>query len=185
LREICDDIVTEDNRAAEVIRRLGALYKRGEMKLAPLDPNDLVRETLELMRTELMTRHVVAVTDLMPSLPAIDGGRIQLQQVLLNLMLNAADAMGPNPEADRILTIRTDAVGGYVRFCVVDRGPGIAAENLKNIFDAFWSTKVGGMGIGLAICHSIIVAHRGRLTAFNNKNGGATFCAELPMRQAA
>lgn len=185
LRAICDDIVTEDNRAAEVIRRLGALYKRGEMKLAPLDLNDLVRETLELMRTELMTRHVVAVTDLMPSLPAIDGGRIQLQQVLLNLMLNAADAMGAVPQADRVLTIRTEAVGGDVRVCVVDRGPGIAAEDLKNIFDAFWSTKVGGMGIGLAICHSIVAAHRGRLTALNNQAGGATFCAEVPVRQTA
>ena len=93
LREICDDIVTEDNRAAEVIRRLGALYKRGDMKMEPLDLNELIRETLDLLRTELLTRHVVPRTELAPALPMIDGGRVQLQQVLLNLILNAADAM--------------------------------------------------------------------------------------------
>ena len=81
LREICDDIVTEDNRAAEVIRRLGALYKRGDMKMEPLDLNELIRETLDLLRAELLTRHVVPRTDLTPGLSMVDGGRVQLQQV--------------------------------------------------------------------------------------------------------
>jgi signal transduction histidine kinase/ABC-type uncharacterized transport system substrate-binding protein len=183
LKEICDDIVTEDNRAAEVIRRLGALYKRGEMKLGPLDLNELVRETLDLVRTELMTRHVVPVTDLAPSLPAIDGGRVQLQQVLLNLILNAADAMSGLEATKRKLTIRTELDGVNVRLCVVDQGTGIAPDDIKNVFDAFWSTKTGGMGIGLAICQSILTAHRGRLTVANNPDGGATFCATWPVRQ--
>jgi len=185
LREICDDIVTEDNRAADVIRRLGALYKRGEMKLEPLDLNDLVRETLDLVRTELMTRHVIPVTDLASSLPAVDGGRVQLQQVLLNLILNAADAMDGIDATERKLTVRTQLNGGNIRLCVVDRGTGIAPDNIESVFDAFWSTKAGGLGIGLAICQSILTAHGGTLTVANNPDGGATFCASWPIYQLA
>lgn len=182
LREICEDIVTEDNRAADVIRRLGALYKRGEMKVAPLDLNALVRETLDLLRTEMVTRHVAIANDLAATLPTINGGRVQLQQVLMNLLLNAADAMSSTPEPHRLLTVRTEAVAAEVRVCVIDRGPGIAPKNLMNMFDAFWSTKPGGMGMGLAICHSIVAAHRGTLTAVNNPEGGLTLCASLPVR---
>ena len=115
LREICDDIVTEDNRAAEVIRRLGALYKRGDMKMEPLDLNDLIRETLDLLRTELLTRNVVPRTDLTPGLLMVDGGRVQLQQVLLNLILNAADAMNGIDAAARTVTIRSESIGADVR----------------------------------------------------------------------
>jgi len=183
LREICDDIVTEDNRAAAVIRRLGALYKRGELDIAPLDLNDLVRETLDLVRTELMTRHVVPLTDLAPWLPVVDGGRVQLQQVLLNLILNAVDAMSGIEVDARQLTIQTSLDGSNVRMCVIDRGKGIAPENTKHVFDAFWSTKTGGMGIGLAICQSIVAAHHGTLRVSNNPEGGATFCATWPVRQ--
>jgi C4-dicarboxylate-specific signal transduction histidine kinase len=183
LREICDDIVTEDNRAAEVIRRLGALYKRGEMELTPFDLNELVRETLDLVRAELMTRHVTPAIDLEPSLPAIDGGRVQLQQVLLNLILNAADAMNGIETPKRQLAIRTELDGANVRLSVADWGMGIAPENAKNVFDAFWSTKAGGMGIGLAICQSIVAAHRGSLTFASNPDGGTTFCATWPVRQ--
>jgi C4-dicarboxylate-specific signal transduction histidine kinase len=183
LREICDDIVTEENRAAEVIRRLGALFRRGEMKFAPLDLNELARETLDLVHTELVTRHVIAVTDLAFSLPPIDGGRVQLQQVLLNLILNAADAMSAIEPTERTLTIRTELAGANFRLFVVDRGSGIAPGDIKNVFDAFWSTKAGGMGIGLAICQSIITAHRGSLTVANNPDRGATFCATWRVRQ--
>jgi PAS domain S-box-containing protein len=183
LREICDDIVTEDNRAAEVIRRLGALYKRGEMTLAPLDLNELVRETLDLVRTELTNRQVVALTELAPSLPAIDGGRVQLQQVLLNLILNAADAMGEPGAAGRRLIVRTELESANVRLCVADQGTGIPPGDIKHVFDAFWSTKAGGIGVGLAICQSIVTAHRGSLTVANNPDGGATFCATWPVRQ--
>ncbi|RZT94971.1 sensor histidine kinase [Rivibacter subsaxonicus] len=183
LKDICDDIVTENNRAAEVIRRLGALYKRGEMKFEPLDLNELVYETLDLVHTEMMNRHVVAATDLADSLPAVDGGRVQLQQVLLNLILNAADAMSGIEVTQRRLVVRTELQGTNVRLCVVDRGTGIAPEDVRNVFDAFWSTKAGGIGVGLAICQSIIKAHRGTLTASNNADGGATFCASWPVRQ--
>ena len=110
LREICDDIVTEDNRAAAVIRRLGALYKRGEMKMEPLDLNALIRETLDLLRAELQIRHVTPIIDLAPALPLVDGESVQLQQVVLNLVLNAADAMNRTKVEERHLVIRTEAL---------------------------------------------------------------------------
>jgi signal transduction histidine kinase/ABC-type uncharacterized transport system substrate-binding protein len=180
LREILDDIVGEDNRAAEIIRRLGALYKRGEMELARLDLNELARETLDLVRAELMTRNVSAETEFDPALPPIRGGRIQLQQVLLNLILNAADAMSGVDVDRRVVVVRTSFDGDQVRLCVTDRGTGIAADALPHVFDAFWSTKATGAGVGLAICHSIITAHQGTLEAYNNAGGGATFCFALP-----
>jgi C4-dicarboxylate-specific signal transduction histidine kinase/ABC-type uncharacterized transport system substrate-binding protein len=183
LKAICDDIISEDMRAAEVIRRLGALFKRGEVAFAPLDLNELVAETLDLVRTELLTRHVAIVTELEPSLPAVDGGRVQLQQVLLNLILNAADAMGDIDAAARTVTVRTESQGLNVRLCVVDRGSGIASADLGKVFDPFWTTKVGGTGIGLAICQSIIRAHQGTLTVSNNPEGGSTFCVRWPVRQ--
>jgi C4-dicarboxylate-specific signal transduction histidine kinase/ABC-type uncharacterized transport system substrate-binding protein len=182
LREICADIVTADNRAAEVIRRLGALYKRGDMKMEPVDLNALIRETLDLLRGEMLIRHVTPITELARSLPRVDGGSIQLQQVLLNLVINAADAMSEKKVEERRLTIRTALVGAEVRLCVIDNGCGIAPDDLPKVFDAFWSTKSGGMGIGLAICQSIVAAHHGRITASNNPNGGATFCISLPVK---
>ena len=101
LREICDDIVAEDHRAAEVIRRLGALFKRGSPKLVPLDVNELVRDTLDLIRTNLLTRHVTVSIELGAELPSVDGDRVQLQQLLLNLIVNAADAMDATPHGER------------------------------------------------------------------------------------
>lgn len=185
LREICNDIVTEDHRAANVIRRLRTLFQRGDMPLQPLDMNELIRDTLALLHTELLMRHVMVVPDLALSLPIVEGGRVQLQQVLLNLFVNAADAMEGNALEERKLVIRTDLAGADVRICVADRGPGVAAADLKNVFEPFWSSKPGGMGMGLAICRSIVSAHRGTLTAANNPERGATFCVTLPVRQVA
>lgn len=185
LREICDDIVAEDHRAAEVIRRLGALFKRGEPSLAPLDVNELVRDTLELTRTNLLTRHVTPSTRLAPDLPKIDGDRVQLQQLLLNLIVNAADAMEAIPEAERKLTLSTALADAQIQVCVADCGPGVPADMLENVFDPFWTTKPGGMGIGLAICRSIALAHRGSLTSSNAPQGGAIFCVLLPVRSPA
>jgi signal transduction histidine kinase len=181
LRAICDDIVAEDHRAAEVIRRLGALFKRGQLQLSPLDVNELVRDTLDLTRTNLLTRHVTTLTRLAPDLPKIDGDRVQLQQLLLNLIVNAADAMEATPEAERRLTLSTALSGTHIEVCVADRGPGVPASVLDNVFDAFWSTKPGGMGMGLAICRSIALAHRGSLSSFNAAEDGAVFCVLLPM----
>jgi signal transduction histidine kinase len=133
----------------------------------------------------MLTRHVTITTDLMPSLPIIHADRVQMQQILLNLTLNAADAMSGNATGNRTVTIRTELAGAEIRLSVSDRGPGIAAEHLKNVFDAFWSTKAGGIGIGLAICRTIVAAHGGSITAANNADGGATFCVTLPAQEAA
>jgi signal transduction histidine kinase len=181
LRAICDDIVAEDHRAADVIAGLRSLFKRDELNLKPLDMNALVRETLTLMQTDLMLRQVTPVTELAPRLPVIEGDRVQLQQVLLNLVVNAADAMSGSETPGKKLTIRTDMAGVDVRVRVSDSGPGIADGDFKTLFDAFWSTKPDGIGIGLAICQSIVATHRGRLTATNNPEGGATFSATFPV----
>ncbi len=184
VREICEDIISEDRRAAEIIRRLGALFKHGEMHIAPLNLNELVAETLDLVRTELARRHVGTATELAPWLPLIEGGRVQLQQVLLNLILNAADAMSQAAPPQRKLSIRTECDDSDVRVHVIDRGTGIDPQDIRRVFDAFWSTKAGGTGMGLAICKSIITAHRGTLAASNNPEGGATFVVTWPLRQS-
>jgi PAS domain S-box-containing protein len=183
LREICNDIVSENHRASEIIRRLGELYKRGEMNIEPIDLHSLIRETFDLVHTQLLTHHVVPVSNLAPGLPFIEGDRVQLQQVLLNLVLNAVDAMTPSEVKDRRLTICSELTGTDVRLNVVDSGVGIPVDDLERVFDSFWSTKARGMGIGLAICRFIVAAHHGRITATNNVEGGVTFCVSLPVRQ--
>jgi signal transduction histidine kinase/ABC-type uncharacterized transport system substrate-binding protein len=185
LRDILDDIVAEDNRAAEVIRHLGALYKRGEVELSELDLNDLVRETLALLRAELTLRKVTPVLELAASLSPVQGSRVHLQQVLLNLVLNAADAMSAVDPSRRGVVVRTSSDGEHTRVCVVDCGTGIASGDLPRVFDAFWSTKATGVGVGLAICKAIINAHGGTLTVENNPEGGAAFCFTLPVAASA
>jgi len=182
LRDICADIVAEDQRAAEVIRRLGALFRRSPPALAPLDVNELVRDTVELTRTNLLMHQVVLATTLAPDLPPLEGDRVQLQQMLLNLIVNAADAMNTLPEAGRVMTISSALEAGMIRLCVADRGPGIPAEAMDKLFEPFWSTKAEGMGIGLAICRSIVAAHHGTLDVENASDGGAVFCVLLPAR---
>ncbi len=182
LREICNDIVAEDHRAAEVIRQLGVLFKRGETVFVALDVNELVRDTLDLTRSNLLTRQVAVVTRMAPELPPVDGDRVQLQQLLLNLIVNAADAMAVTPEPERQVTISTEVRGSDVLVCVADRGPGIAAADAEKVFDPFWSTKTFGMGIGLAICRSIVAAHGGSLTLVDAPEGGAVFGAQFPAR---
>ena len=180
LREICSDILNADHRAAEVIRRLSALFRREEVQRQRLDLNELLADTLELTRDELLSRHILVITELREPLPAIEGGRIQLQQVFLNLVMNAADAMQDTKEAERRLDVRTDAKDGEVRVSVTDAGSGILARDVEKVFDPFWTTKSGGMGMGLAVCRSIVDAHRGALTAANNPDRGATFRVTLP-----
>ena len=180
LREIFADIVAEDHRAAQVIRRLGVLFKRGEPLFEPLDVNDLVRDTIEFTRTMLTSRHVTLRMQLAPALPPIAGDRVQLQQLVLNLIVNATEAMADLTEAERILTIITSVRADVVSLCVADHGPGIATAALGKLFEPFWTTKANGMGMGLAICRSIADAHRGSLAATNAPEGGAVFCARMP-----
>jgi C4-dicarboxylate-specific signal transduction histidine kinase len=165
-----------------VIRRLGALYRRGEVAAAPLDLNLLVAETLELLRTELVTREITVSADLDEDLGLIEADRVQLQQVLLNLIVNAADAMKSVAPPRRLLSICTERHAGEAKLTVRDHGSGILPTDLETIFDAFWTTKASGLGIGLSISQSIVAAHGGRLTAGNADGGGAIFYVLLPQR---
>ncbi len=136
------------------------------------------------MRSDLLSRQVVVSTDLADALPAVSGDRNQLQQVLLNFVINGCDAMD-GQEADRRLLVRTQTtVQGNVEVSVVDRGAGIPPANLERIFEPFVTTKATGMGLGLAICRSIVEAHGGRLWATNNADRGATLHCELPANGA-
>ncbi|HTJ21339.1 MAG TPA: ATP-binding protein [Gemmatimonadaceae bacterium] len=179
--EILRDILAADQRAAHVIRRLQALLKRGETRLQPIDAAELVNEVLELARAELITRRVNASAVIAPDLPLVLADRIQIQQVLLNLILNACEAMRFIPVADRriSLSLATDA-GGNLRFSVQDSGAGIAPTLIDHLFEPFVTTKAEGLGLGLSISRTIVAAHGGRLWAENNADHGATVHCMVP-----
>lgn len=180
--EILKDIVEDDRRAGEVIKRLRALLRKDEAQHRVLDINEVVREVLKLMRSDLLNRNVAVSTDLATGLPRVVGDRVQLQQVLLNLSINGCDAMDGEP-GDCRLTLRTAAAaGGEIEVSVVDRGRGIPPEHLERIFEPFVSTKAEGLGMGLTICRTIVAAHHGRLWAANNADRGARFCFTLPAK---
>jgi len=138
---------------------------------------------LHFAHGDLITRNVRVVTELAPDLPQVTGDRVQLQQVLLNLILNGCEAMSGNPPGERRLTIVAARDGeSAVRIAVADSGTGIAADESERIFEPFFTTKEHGLGLGLAICRSIVEAHNGRLWASNNEQRGATFFLTLPAR---
>jgi two-component system sensor kinase FixL len=148
----------------------------------PLNINEVVEESICLMRSDLLSRRVEVSTDLAEALPAVSGDQNQLQQVLLNFVINGCDAMD-GQEADRRLLVRTQLTArGNVEVSVVDRGAGIPVANLETIFQPFVTTKASGMGLGLAICKSIVEAHGGRLWATNNADCGATLHCEFPAK---
>ena len=167
-REILTDIVNEDYRAGEVIRRLRAHLKPGQTQRRPLSVNEIIEDVLRIGRSDLIGRGVTVHTALAESAPQVLGDRIQLQQVLLNLILNASDAMAGNPPAQRHLTIATAHRDGWVRISVSDNGCGLPAEP-ERIFQPFYTTKKDGLGLGLPICRSIATAHQGRLWAESNE----------------
>jgi len=184
VRDILADIVEQDNRAGEIIRRLRMLLRKGEVQQQPLALNELVREVLALIQSDLVNQGVTARTELAPALPSVNGDRVQLQQVLLNLVMNACDAMNGSGPAERQLVVRTElADGELVRVSVSDRGTGIAAQSLERVFEPFFTTKPQGLGLGLSVCRSIITAHGGKLWAMNNQERGATFCFHLPVHR--
>jgi C4-dicarboxylate-specific signal transduction histidine kinase len=181
LRDILGDIVADDERAGEVIRRLRLLLKRGEVQFQSLNASELVEEVLKLLRSELVDRGTTAQAKLAPSLPVIQADKVQLQQVLINLVTNACDAMADMPPEARALTIRTGLDGnGFVVIAVCDAGPGIAKEKLEQVFEPFFTTKANGMGLGLSVCRTIAKAHGGKLWAEHNSGRGATFHLLLP-----
>lgn len=183
IREILDDIVRDDARAAEVIRQLRVLIQKADALFQPLRVSELAGEALSIVRSELLTRGVSVTTNFPPSLPSVTGDRVQLLQVLLNLILNACDAMQDTSLIDRRLTLsaHTDDNENVI-VSVADRGTGIAKGRLEKVFEPFVTTKSGGLGLGLAICRSIVNAHEGRLWAGNNPDHGAVFHLSLPTR---
>ena len=181
VRDILKDIVDEDKRAGEVIRRLRLLLKKGEVQHQPFNLNEVVREVLKLVRSDLVNQGVAVHTELAPALPEVNADRVQLQQVLLNLVMNACDAMAGGPAGGHKLIIRTELAGDEgIRVSVADRGVGLAPDNLEKVFEPFFTTKVQGMGLGLSVCRTIITAHGGRLWGVNNPERGATFHFTLP-----
>lgn len=188
VREILNDIVEQDRRAGDVIQRLRLMLKKGEVQRQPLDVTELILESLRLMRGELSGRGVAVTTELAADLPTVSGDRVQLQQVLLNLVMNASDAMAALEPADRRLLVRAERDGGGgVRVSVSDRGCGIPADRLGAIFEPFVTTKAEGLGLGLAVCRTIVRAHGGEIWAENNGEGtpGATFHFLFPGASSA
>jgi C4-dicarboxylate-specific signal transduction histidine kinase len=181
---ILEDIVSDDRRAGAVIQRVRALIRKDETEPHSVSPNDVVTDVLELAHSDLIQRAVVVSTRLAPALPDVQGDRVQLQQVLLNLIVNACDAMVDNPPALRTLVITTVARSGAVRISISDIGTGITTEPIDAVFQPFVTSKRHGLGLGLAICRSIVDAHGGRLWGGNNRGGGATFHVLLPAAAA-
>jgi signal transduction histidine kinase/integral membrane sensor domain MASE1 len=183
LREILQDIVQDDERAAQVIQRLRALLGKGDSLHAPVDLNDVVRESLELTHSELVTRNVVACADLDPTLPTVLADRVQMQQVVLNLLMNACEAMvnTPLPCREAVVATRFLSASEAVEIVVRDRGPGVAAGDAERIFQPFVTTKSHGLGLGLAICRSVAESHHGVLWAENAPEGGSIFCIKIPI----
>jgi len=184
VREALAEIIDDANRAGDVIARVRQLAKRAPIEKSLLDLRDVVQDVLALARYESVARKVTIRTDLSSDLPSVSGDRVQLQQVLLNLVINGMDAMSEVEESQRVLTIcgrrETHAGTFAARLSVEDSGVGFKPEEMNRFFEAFYTTKPQGMGMGLAISRSIIEAHAGRLWAEPNQGPGATFLFSLP-----
>jgi len=179
--EILGDIVQDGIRAGEVIRRLRGLLRRGERKSDPVDMNALLESTLRMLRSELLDRRVRVGVTVADHLPTVVGDPVQLQQVLLNLLMNAMEAMNSTPDARRLIevTTRLTAAGG-IEVEIADRGPGIASEERESLFQPFFTTKEHGLGLGLSICLTIVSSHGGKLSISNISSGGAAAVLSLP-----
>jgi PAS domain S-box-containing protein len=175
-------VIDDGNRASEVIRRVRSLANKAEIEKVPLDIKDLISEVISLMQRELISHQVTLRTEFAPGLPMILGDRVQLQQVIINLVMNGIEAMQSVEDRPRELVIRSRQEKiQQILVSVMDCGVGISAENADRLFNAFFTTKSSGMGMGLSICRSIIEAHGGRLWVTANVPHGATFQFTLPV----
>lgn len=186
VEQLLKRIVSNARRANDIVQRIRGMAAKQEPELVPIDLNDAVEEALLFVRPELESRSVKLSAKLGRALPGVLGDRVQLQQVVVNLVLNSIHAIAQAESVARRITLSTraeedDAIG----FSIHDSGPGIPDENLERVFDSFFTTKDGGMGIGLAICRSIIAAHCGSITVSNRPGGGAQFQFTLPAMPGA
>jgi signal transduction histidine kinase len=182
-RETARRTIRDGNRASDVITRLRTLYSKKDLQPESMDLNEAAREVTSLSLGELQRNRVILRYELTQDLPPVIGDRIQLQQVILNLIRNASDAMSTVDDRSRELVIRTEPDGGTcVRLSVTDSGVGFPTQGTDKLFEAFFTTKSDGMGIGLSISRSIIEAHHGRLWATANDGPGATFSFAIPCR---
>ena len=176
-----NDILQDDRRATEVIRRMRSLLKKAPFELKNLDLNEVVRETIRFLSALAVGRKFELVSVITPDALPILGDRIQLQQVILNLVVNGIDAMKDTPTENRIISIRTSRVEKFAQLSVSDRGSGIPEDKLKEVFEPFFTSKAEGMGMGLSIARTIIEAHNGPISAKNRDHGGASFRIRLPL----
>jgi PAS domain S-box-containing protein len=184
VRQILDDIIRDDRRASEVVRRVRALVKKEKVRHEPLDLNEMIQQVVDLIRGDSLLQGLSIRTDLSSGLATIHGDSIQLQQVILNLILNGAAAMRNNPPGQRKIIVRTAmADGGSAKAFVTDFGTGIDEHHIARLFEPFYTTKPEGLGMGLSISQTIIKAHGGAMEAWNNREGGATFAFTLPAHQ--
>jgi C4-dicarboxylate-specific signal transduction histidine kinase len=179
-RAALQHIVRDGQRAAETVEGIRAMFKEERRSLGAIDLNQLVQDVLVLAREEIQKRLIVVETYLTDNLPPVWGDRVQLQQVMFNLVTNAADSMDSVGDRPRILRLKSELDGTGVIVAVEDSGTGIAPENIDRIFDTFFTTKPQGMGMGLSICRSIIESHAGRLSVLPSYQG-AIFQVALPV----
>jgi signal transduction histidine kinase len=181
LKEILADIRRDDQRASEVIRRLRSLLKNAPFELSEVDLNEVIRDSVSFLAALASAREVELSSSMSPVPLTIKGDRIQLQQVLINVIVNAMDAMSNLPSLERRVTIWTARVDSLAEVSIADTGPGITHDQLKEVFDPFVTTKSDGMGMGLSIARTIVEAHNGRIWADNQTGAGAIFRIVLPL----
>jgi NO-binding membrane sensor protein with MHYT domain len=181
MRATVERIVRDANRASEVIQRIRALAKKTEPQMVSLDLNDVIREAVLLMQRDVLSHGVSLRTELASALPPVLGDRVQLQQVVINLLINGVEAMAPVTDRPREILIRSQQhEAGQVHVAVLDSGIGVDSETAERLFSAFFTTKPSGMGMGLSISRSIIRAHGGRLWVSPNPDHGAAFQFTVP-----